>query len=341
MKKVFYIAIVLIISGYSLNAQSVYVDHALKFSNYDLNGTARFMSMGGAFGALGGDISSIAINPAGLGVYRSSEFMFSPGLTFDQSSSTYLNTVTNDNLYRFGLSNLGFVTSYDLENTDSRWVNANFSINYNKSKDFNSNALLNGVNIFSIMEEYIYRANVENIWSPYYEELLWQTYLIDTIANYPDPVQYRSDITDTIFANPATFSINQQKAIQTEGSVGEFVFAFGANYSHKLYVGASVGLYRLNYKEFLSHYEYESSNTLNINNFDYLKIDEISQTTGTGFTFKAGAIYKPIDFIRLGLAFHLPTFYELEETFYTRVEGKTDDQGFYVKNPVQINMNIR
>lgn len=323
MKRIIYILIFIsLITNYKVKSQTVYIDHSLLFSSSNLNGTARFMSMGGAFGALGGDVSSLTINPAGLGIYRTSEFMFSPGVTFDQTTSNFLMNNTDDNLYKFGLSNIGFVSSYDLANTDSRWINANFSISYNKTNDYNSNALMTGSNVFSVIEEYVYRANEENIWSPNYEELFWETWLFneDTLTNL-----ITSEITDTILSG-ASFSVNQQKALRTSGSTGEFLFAFGANYAHKLYIGASIGIYRLNYEEQASMYEYENS-TFDINNFHYLKLDEVSKTNGTGVTFKLGAIYKPVDFLRLGLAFHLPTFYELEETFYTSLEAETDTEG--------------
>ncbi len=322
MKKIIIILFSLFIFNYAANSQ--YIDQAIKFSTYNNTGSARFLSMGGAFGALGGDISSISINPAGLGVFRSSELMFTPGLTYDNTSSTFLKNTSNDNLYKFGFSNMGFVASYNLENTDSRWVNSNFAVTYNKVSDLNTNILMSGVNIFSIIEEYVYRANELNEWDLNYEELFWQTWLFDedTATNL-----ITSDITDTINAGFGNFSINQQKTVRNEGSIGEFNFAFGANYAHKLYLGASIGIYRINYRELISHYEYESENTIDINNFNYLILDEVIKTTGTGFSFKAGLIYKPIDYLRVGFSFHLPTFYEIQEEYYNTVEGSTDEQG--------------
>lgn len=305
------------------------------------------MSMGGAFGALGGDISAISVNPGGLGVFRSSEIMFSPGLTYDQTNTHYISNSTEDNIYQFGLNSLGFVASYDLENSDTRWVNANFSVAYNKMNDFNSNAIMRDENVFSLLEEYVYSAN-NNEWSPFYHELFWQSFIIDTVANYPLPTEYRSYITDTINYDPAAFSINQQKTLRTEGSTGEVVVAFGANYAHKLYVGASIGIYRLDYKEYSSHYEYENANTMDINNFDYFQLNEISKTTGTGFSLKVGAIYKPIDFLRIGFSYHLPTFYNLQETFYTSIEepvfGKTSSDknkySYKLTTPPKLNASI-
>lgn len=43
--------------------------------------------MGGAFGALGGDISGIAINPAGIGVYQKSEIVTCNGAEYKVTRS--------------------------------------------------------------------------------------------------------------------------------------------------------------------------------------------------------------------------------------------------------------
>ncbi len=347
MKKILAIFIIGLLTSSFIYSQSPYVDNALKFSKYDYYGSARFTGMSGAFGALGGDVSSIAINPAGLGVYRSSEVVFTPGMVFNNTNASYLNNTMDQNTYDVSLDNIGFVASYDLENSDTRWVNANFSFAYNKSTDLNSELTMRGVNNYSIMEHFVNRAN-NNYWDPFYEEMFWQVYLIDTLDNYPDPLVYTSEITDTIGSNPLGFSINQQKVIRREGSIGEYSFAFGANYAHKLYVGASIGIVRLSYKEYASHYEYESANTTDVNNFQSLNLDEVGETSGSGFNLKVGLIYKPIEFVRLGFSFHTPTFYDLEENFYTRVENGTDSYvesdiatyKYSLKTPMKLNGSV-
>lgn len=326
MKKIILSIIVLLFSGTVLFSQSPYVDYALKFSTNNYLGTARFTGMSGAFGALGGDFSSIAINPAGLGVYRNTELMFSPGLIYDQTSSSYLNNVTDDNKYRLGINNIGMVLSYDLEDSDTRWVNANFAVGYNKLNNFNQDILFSGNNNESIMEYFVNNANdagsVNNL-DGMYERLLYDTYLMDydTISN-----EFWSQVTDEKWYIDSTnsFNMNKQKLIQTTGSAGEFTFAFGANYAHKLYVGVSIGISSIRYSEFTSHYEYED-NESDIYDFAAMEFQENVNTSGTGFSLKLGAIYKPIESVRIGAAFHLPTFYKLEEDFYTRVNAYYDN----------------
>lgn len=308
----------------ALFSQSVYVDNALKFSSYDYGGTARFVGMGGAFGALGGDFSSIAINPAGLGVFRSSELVFSPGMSYNSNSSSYLNNNTDENGYAMNANNFGFVVSNDLENSDSRWVNFNFGVGFNRIKDFNSNVQFQGINNNSLMEVFVNEANATTT-NPYdldgmYEFIIWDAYIMDfdTIAN-----EFYSEINDVVNDNPAIFEINQRKIIQTEGAVNEFSFSFGGNYAHKFYIGASIGIARLRYSEYSSHYEYETTN-LQIPYIKAFDFNEYSKINGTGFTFKVGAIYKPIDFLRIGASIHLPTFYDLDQEFYNTASGYFD-----------------
>ncbi|MEE4196677.1 MAG: hypothetical protein V2I54_03460 [Bacteroidales bacterium] len=324
MKKIVLSMLAIFLIHGSLLAQSPYVDNALKFSMTDYTGTARFTAMNGAFGALGGDISSLAINPGGLGVFRNTELMFSPGLTYHQSSASYLNTVTDDNKYRMGINNIGLVSSYDLEDSDTRWVNVNFAVGYNKINNFNQHTMFTGNNDQSIMEYFV--ANAEDAGSVnnldgMYELLLYNTYLIDydTINN-----EFWSQVTDEKFLYPDEFNMNKQKVIQTEGSVGEIDFAFGGNYAHKLYVGFNISIHTVHLSEVSTHYEYETHET-DIYDFSSMRFKEETQTNGAGVSLKLGAIYKPFDFLRIGGAFHLPTFYSLEENFNTRVDAYYDN----------------
>jgi len=300
----------------------------LKFSTNDYSGTARFTAMSGAFGALGGDFSSVSINPAGLGVFRNTELMFSPALTYNKSSAAYLNTVTEDNKYRMGINNIGLVSAYDLEDSDTRWVNVNFAVGYNKKNNFNQNILFAGNNDQSIMEYFVANAqdagSVNNL-EGMYELLLYNTYLInyDTINN-----EFWSQVTDEKDLYPDQFNMNKQKSIQSEGSIGEFNFSFGANYAHKLYLGFSIDINTIHFTETASHYEYET-NESDILDFSSMRFQEEIKTNGAGFSLKVGAIYRPFDFLRIGGALHLPTFYKLEENYSTRVDAYFDNGDNY------------
>jgi long-subunit fatty acid transport protein len=231
---------------------------------------------------------------------------------------------------------MGFVVSNDLENSDTRWVNFNFAVGFNRIVDFNNDIQFQGINNSSLMEIFVNEANAATT-NPYdldgmYEFLIWDAYIMDfdTIAN-----EFYTEITDEVINDPLNFEINQRKIIQTEGAVSDLSFSFGGNYAHKLYIGASIGITRLRYTEYASHYEQETSNLQIpfINAFDF---KEYSKINGTGFTFKFGAIYKPLDFLRLGGSIHLPTFYDLDQEFYNSATGYFDSNPTeYSESPVQ------
>jgi len=324
MKKFFLIVAAVIVYSFAFS-QSNYVDDALKLSTNNYGGTARFVGMGGAFGALGGDFSSLSINPAGIGVYRSSELVFSPGLSYNSNSATYIANKIDDSGYDLNINNLGFVAAYDLEEADTRWVNFNVGIGFNRTNDLNDNLMFEGVNNSSLMEVFVDFANQEatpltpNDLNGMYEYLLWDAYIIDTTeANGV----FFNQINDEAWNN-SNFEINQRKILRTEGATNEFNISFGGNYANKLYVGANIGITWLNYDQYSSHYEYETSDDqiAYMNGFDFR---EHSKTNGTGFLFKAGAIFKPEDFIRIGAAIHLPTFYTLTKEYYNDVYGYFD-----------------
>lgn len=317
MKKIYSTIITVVFTSNFLFSQSPYVDNSLLFSQSNYNGTARFSGMAGAFGALGGDQSSLLINPAGVGIYQSSELVFSPGLLNDKSSATYLGVFQKDNKYQMNISNFGFVASYDLKNLDTRWSYFNISVSFSKKNNFNRNIVFSGNNNHSIMEYFVDEANIagslQNL-NRAYEYLIYDSYLMDYDSTYDE---FWSQVTDEKWYIDSTnsFNLNQQKSIQTSGATNEVNIAFGANYNHKLYVGLSLGIISLNYEQNSAHYEYEDFNTTQVNDFKSLEFKEMSKISGTGVNLKLGAIYKPLDFLKLGFAFHLPTFYELEDDY--------------------------
>src|ERR1035437_8662519 len=101
------IAITAIVLPVAVIAQSA-VD-AIRYSAIYFGGTARYSSMGGAFGAIGADFSTLSTNPAGLGVYRKNEFTFTPSFYTGKTSSTFDGKTSDVQKYNFNLGNLGMV----------------------------------------------------------------------------------------------------------------------------------------------------------------------------------------------------------------------------------------
>lgn len=291
---------------------------ALRFSQFNVQGTARSGAMGNAFGALGGDFTSVSINPAGLGLYRSGEFTITPKSNHSKIESSYWGSTSEDTDYKFTLSNISYVSAIPTGATsEAGIVSINLGIGYNRLKDFNSNAYVIGNGIDGSYMDYIADNANAGIWSDFYEELAWNT---DMLIYDEDNDEYWHDIQD------AGYGQNQRKSISKSGSIDEYSFALALNFNHKLYLGASWGISDVYYRE--STQLFESDAQGNIDYFNNLTFNSYLRTNGYGHNFKFGGIYKPINEVRLGISIHTPTFYRLHDYFETSMQSSiTYDDG--------------
>jgi hypothetical protein len=309
----------------TLYASAQYVDQALTLSQQSYGVTARAKAMGSAFGALGGDFSSLSINPAGIAVYRSSELTFTPDVfRFDKTEATNQGTMADDSKYNFNIANAGYVGTYRPGDTESGLVSVNFGLGFNRLRNFNRNTLSDATNSpYSRMDAFAQNTNGINYndlvttdnYDPYYNgipwesKLAWENYLIDVANPNGNADQYNS----ILYQNE---TVNQHYAIHREGQINEYVMSLGANFSDKFYIGATVGIDDLYYLETSTYGEKGG-----FGNFDYYNY---LRTTGLGFNFKFGMIYRPIPAIRLGAAIHTPTFYNLKENYHSWMSSNLD-----------------
>lgn len=291
---------------------------ALRYSNYQIQGTARSGGMGNAFGALGGDFTSVSINPAGLGLYRSGELSITPKFGQTEVESTYLGNMMNDSKYNFGLNNLSYVTTIQTRNrSESGIISVNIGIGFNRLKDFNSTALAEGNNAKGSYLDYVASNANANNWSDYYEQLAWDT---DLLLFDETNKEYWHDL------NEAGYGQSQRKSIAREGAIDEYSFAVGLNFNHKLYLGASVGIMDIYYRESSELLEWDKNN--NVPFFNEMQFDSYLRTSGNGYNVKLGVIYKPTNEIRLGASIHTPTFFNLHDVFETSMYSSvTYDDG--------------
>lgn len=306
------IFISLIISVSILSGQNE--TDALRFSRQLTVGTARSVGLGGAMGAVGADFTSLSINPAGLALYRGSEVSFSPSLSWDNTSSNFLGNSYDESKYNFNIGNLGFVSTYDM-NREKGWISTNFGLGYNQNANYNRNILMSGINRnSSLLDNFTDYANqFPNSLNEFYEKLAYDTYLIpyDTLTN-----TYWNDIQE------AGYGQLQRRTLNTKGSRGEYTFSFGANYSNFLYLGATFGLVRLRFEKDIIHNEEDISNSIDF--FDRFIFIENVRSSGTGYTFKLGGIVRPVNNLRIGLSYHFPEFFNLNDRFTTEMEGFYD-----------------
>lgn len=331
MKKIYLLSTLLSLSCTTF-AQSAL--DAYQFSQPDLKGTARFMSMGGAFGALGGDLSSISQNPAGIGVYRTSEIGFT--LDFDiQNSETQSNDMrATDNQFKFLFNNAGYIGTFKLNS--SVMPNFNWGFTYNKVSSFNRRYTGGFQSLGNSMSNYIAGiANNENITvadltstdsydpynpmdggyvAPWLAILAYDSYLINPDSNNNNPKW--SGLWGNNTAGSGYYNILEK------GGIDEYNISFGGNIANIVYWGMDFGIIDMKYSQ-------TSLWTENLTNAYVM--NENGKTTqaaadwdlynqyyvkGAGFNYKLGIIVKPIQELRLGFAFHTPTWYTMEELFY-------------------------
>ncbi len=321
MRKLANLLFILFLNVFLINSQNE--TDALRYSRNFHGGTARYMSMGGSFGALGGEQSAIGFNPAGLGVFRRSEITLTPTLYVETVDAEYLSKKANDIKYNFNFNNIGFVGSFGSVTNSSGWENIGFAITYNRINNFSSNKLIKGVNNSnSLLDLYMYNSDgthPNNLGDPQF--LAFDTWLIDTIQD-----------SDYTYTNElyGKYGETQRKTISTNGKVGESNFAFGGRYEKKVYVGFSIGIRNVKYEEKTIYSEVDEDDKVDFKSFEY---EESLKTTGIGFNFKFGILFQPFDMIRIGGSIHTPTFYNLSDEFYSTMnsyfdtpddDGKTD-----------------
>ena len=289
---------------------------ALRYSQNFYNGSARYTSMGNSLGALGGDFSVLSSNPAGLGVYRSSEFVFTPMFSYNSTSSSYQNKTNDDNNFRMKFSNIGLVATHN-SGREEGWITTTFALGYNRIADFNRNVYIEGQNDKNSMTNYFAQLadgtkpnGLYDVWTDV--GMAWDSYLFDPANS--DSTAYVSS-----FAN---YGETQTKILNMSGGMGEYVMALAGNYSNKLYMGGSFGIQSVRYIE-IGDYSEKDPQKL-IDNFDNFRYTNNLKTTGAGVNFKFGLIFRPVDWIRIGGAIHSPTFFNLHDEYGSSMDSKFD-----------------
>ncbi|RQO30323.1 hypothetical protein DBR32_12185 [Taibaiella sp. KBW10] len=299
--------------GTSLFAQTA--DDALRFGMLSPATTARSLSIGGAAGSLGADFSSASVNPAGLGVYRQSEFTITPSLRMNNNSSDYLNQNTTDDRSAFKLGNAGMV--FNSSKNRSGWKSVSFALGVNKLADFNNNVTYQGNNKNSSFSE-VFAASaqangVQESAGPY-GYLGYQSFLL---SNDLKSVPYQR-----IIAQGGTLS--QMKTSDMKGAVNEYVVSLGANYDDKFMVGGTIGITSYRFKRITDFIEADQTGNTN-NGFDRFTFREDLQTTGVGVNGKFGFIFAPVKSFRLGAAIHTPTWSSFNDYVDYNVVANVED----------------
>lgn len=334
MKKV-YTAAFLAISALSVSAQSA-IDAYNLFPD-DLRGTARFMSMAGAFGALGGDLSTLSQNPAGLGVYRSSEVGVTIDLDFQSSKTMGSFTDSHTGFY---CNNFGYVgslyTGSDVMPTFS-W-GAAYQRKASFDRDFHGRfqslptSVSNYIASFTNGTDPSYLL-VDNVQNPYQgistpSGMIYPDWLSILAYNaYMINPQGSSNNYSGLYDSSYGTTANSEFSVRERGYIDEYTINFGGNFVDKVYWGIGFGITDLKWTQ-QAFYDEELQNarvpdyyaTGTERGDGYFALDNFKQITGSGFNIKAGLIVKPIDELRIGAAVHTPTWYSLNQGYDAGVD---------------------
>ncbi len=302
MKDLFKIlmAVVMMVVISPVEAQSD-VD-AFRFSQLSWEGTARFMGAGGAFGAVGGEFSALSTNPASIGVYKRSEISFTPmNISVNVSNTNYNGVGIQNNSVRYSISNAGAV--FAIKGSKSSDIkNFQLGFGYNRVANFNNQIMAEGyseggsiANVYAMRAEGYSRDHLDSWPTDLY--FAWESWLIE-----PKP-----GIDNSYYSPLQSADLYQSYYSITQGGIDEMTFSFGGNYKDFIYYGATLGVPFANYTEFTSYSEEDLNNQDTI--FNSLEIESNLKVKGTGVNLKLGLLIQPKDFVRLGFAFHTPTWY--------------------------------
>jgi hypothetical protein len=314
--------IITLISFFTLQwAWSQLASDALRYSSVQYGGTARSIGTGNSMSVLGGDYGTISINPAGLATYRGSDFMFSMGyLNVNTTSQLKGNTAFDNPANKLTFNNIGLVFNTKPWG-NSKWTNTNFAIGLNKHTDFNREIYYQGSSPGSIVTLFKNQANNGQL------DDFGNNVAYDAEALYDSTIagkrRYFSD-----FDGKENTPVNRSQTVKTTGRVTELVISYAGNYDEKLMVGVTIGVPFAKYEFSNSYGEADPSNQIKF--FNNLNLKEVYKADGTGINLKIGAIYRPVQAVRVGFALHSPTSYTFAETRtvdmiynYTTSSGKT------------------
>lgn len=271
--------------GMTAMAQETYESATL--TDQDLNGTARYVGMGGAMDALGADISTISSNPAGIGLFRKSQVLASAGVMVSASNADadfFGNKKTT-----LGLDQAGIVIAMP-----SSIGYMNFALNYHKSKNFNQ--------LYSAVGALNNASQNKNAW------------MDGGRKGYSQVDHLYGNVLGDNYVHADGYDMLRS----TRGYTSNFDFCFAANFNERFYLGLTVGVKDLNYESSSSYLE-------NIPNSGYMELTDYRRVDGTGVDFTLGAIFRPFEYspFRIGLSIATPSFYTIKTSNETYLFNKT------------------
>jgi hypothetical protein len=336
MKKIIPLLVVAMVAAVS-NTYAQYAGDALRFSQSNYGSTARFKGMAGAQIGVGGDISSLGGNPAGLGLFTKSEFSLTPEFNQSTSNVNYLNQGTKTNKGELNINQIGavfFTPMYKQKGQDTKkgLISAVFGIGYNRNNDYSLETNYTGTNGDNSITDYIAQlagtTTPNNLPTGSLERMAYDNYLIsfDNVVG---------DYFSETYVNKNVNQFNTQRKNEVRaGSVSELNFSAALNISNNLYLGATLGLVDIKYtsdaqfEENGNAREYSSAGVVTGNTTPYrLKFNQNQTTKGSGVNGRLGLIFRPVEGLRLGATFQTPTWFTIDDSYTEGLDNTGTNRG--------------
>ncbi|MEY4902992.1 MAG: hypothetical protein RLZZ292_807 [Bacteroidota bacterium] len=335
MRKIILLSIFLT-SFFTIQAQTA--ADALRYSSTQSGiGTARSIGVGGALGALGADFGSLSVNPAGVGNFRRSEFLLTPGY-HSATVTSQLKERSDEKGFgqnlsdkevdaHFTLNNWGLVLTSHPQNGEGNWKTFNFAVGANRLNNYNQSFYVEGASKGSITDRFLEEANTTapGDLDPYSAGLAYQTGAIfgESPTNY-----YLSD-----FDNTQEVLVKKVQTAATSGRMKETIFSLGGNYKDRVSLGVTVGISSLRYKDERIYTQTDPRDAIPA--FNELNFTEKLTTTGTGVNVKLGLIYKVTDALRMGAAVHSSSLISMQDLYSNTMFYNYTQDGQDVRNSAE------
>ena len=347
MKKILFAFIAIL----SMTMEAQTISDAVRYSGSDLYGTARYRAMGGAFGALGGDLSSLDVNPAGSAVFLHSMVSLTLNVENADNTVTFTNGITGNSNSDFDLAQGGLAMVFNSNDENNDWKKFTLAFNYSKTANFEDDFLAAGTNSRSIDQYFLgysqgipldllvplENESISDLYSYLGENegfgaqqamLGYQAFILN--ADNPE------DFSNTSYSSavgPGTF--DQEYSYAATGLNGKFSFNFATQYQDFLYMGINLNSHFINYDRIVGFYENNNNDGSEINTIYF---EDRLSTLGSGFSLQLGALSRIGENLRAGLSYETPTWYDISEETTQYVETVSNELGTAVVKPNVINV---
>lgn len=289
-------------------------EDALRISSIRPGGTARSNGLANAFGAVGADPVSVAINPAGMALYRASSLAVTLSLDIGVDRSAHYGAASQSSTAKVAFPNLALVLRTPAAASGS-WKGASYGLVYDRveSHHHSTDALADQVP-GSVLDQFVAQANgtpYSRIYDeyPFSAALAWDVFAIDTLPS--DSMNYFSRF-------PAGSDTRQRDLIESRGATARTGFFYAANIDDRIYLGASANIINHRFRRITRHTEYSLEPN---NSMDQFEVEDSLSTRGGGFDLSLGALVRVTERLRAGLAFHSPQWLNLTDQYSTTMRS--------------------